>query len=165
MMFVVGVSLSVADPHSARLPSDPLDWFFFIFYIFGTQLGQLAQAKGFGTVDAATGAVLSNTEIFFAFFADLLMLDGSISLPSVLGAVVIFCGSCVTLLGRATSRNREAADEQSVPDADDDTESPMIGGPSFGAAATSTSGDRDRSNSSMRDGYVQVSSSMELASV
>ena len=70
--------------------------------IFLLYLGQIAQAVGLKYEGATIGAILANSELFFAFLLDATLLAHAVDLFSVAGAAIIFCATVVATQGGPT---------------------------------------------------------------
>ena len=68
--------------------------------VFLLYLGQIAQATGLKYEGATIGAILANSELFFAFLMDATLLANAVDLFSIVGAAIIFCATVGLVLLR-----------------------------------------------------------------
>ena len=83
----------------AYFPTNLNQWFTIFLYI-GIQItGQLMVAKGNQYAEAGIASVVNNSELFFTFIVDVIMLGDVLNILSVFGGCIIFFGAVTTILG------------------------------------------------------------------
>ena len=147
-----------AGGHGLVFPYKVWHWALVVLFIAATQIGQLANSIGFKYEGAAVGAVLSNTEMLFAFLLDSVFLADSIQPISALGAFIIFVGGCIAAAGKAAFGG-DGADEADEDEADDETDGQAddegeetgieVGGGGNGVSSRSSNRSSRSSNSNM----------------
>ena len=83
----------------AFFPSSINQWLTFFLYIGIQIIGQLMLAKGNQYAEAGIASVVNNSELFFTFIVDVIMLGDVLNGYSVLGGCIIFLGAFTTILG------------------------------------------------------------------